>query len=689
MPPVSGYNFIMHTGLMTKIRITVILILAVLSFSGAVQALEKSFDDKEQLEYYLKTQKPASFQFTCSKSLYDELAESEFRGLFRLLVRAGIDHSAADVSYSSFRHIISLKSLRYTNIPWQNCETLSDVRQAFRNHSGDGTDLILLCTNDLVRLLTEDRYLSVFAAQNGIKSHATIYSTQTGILRITDIERFDRPYAAIEDYARFSTVTAYFAAQGINDFYIVFDPDLYDKITADPSEMTIMTGSSKITGYNAMIDPNSCVFHYFDVAFTDVPREICLSTDDVTEAIRRMGALGITEFELIFPFTDVFDKLYWDDFAMLHEIRTRAGMVRSDISYSSDHDLIIFSNAEIVPEVTALSTLAEAIAYTENQTDSGSRDIHLFCTAELYHALIGDPEPYGTEDNDLTRIYDLLTHAGIFDYEIMTSDATHLINIRISKLFPGKEIIQAVRSGNTGSLSSREMQALEAAGDIAAAAWDPDPLQTAKTIHDRLCENIIYAEDETTDEDDTAIGAILNGEANCDGYSDAFYLIGSLAGLNVRYQHGDSLDKRSPDSRTSVSHLWNLLEINGIWHMVDITWDDEEHGWSYIWFNAGRDVASRMHVWNEDMTVTIAPETQRPFSIGSDFYVGSEEEMRNAIETARQQHLSSFHIIFKDPGLADLNENAREMVMDRTYDFSITYSWNETMSALGFYDLSW
>ncbi len=679
----------MQTGLFSKFRIFALITAAILYISAAVQARDNDFTDLQQLEYSLKSQRSDSFEFTCSKSLYSALEKDDFRELFRLLVRAGIDYNDAEISYSGFRRLISLKSLSYPDLPWKDCETLSDVRLAFVDHADDGWDFYLLCTSDLIRVLTESRYLSVYAAQNGIKNYATLYSTQTGILRITDIEHFDRPYAAAGDYARFSAAAAFFASRGIRDFYIVFDPELYDKITADPAEMTIMTGSSKIGGYNAGIDPNSCVFHYYDVEFTDVPREICRSTDDVSEAIRRMGALGISDFELIFPYTEIFDKLYRDDFAILLEIRTKAGMVRGDVSYSSSHDRIIFSNAEIVPEVTALRTLEEAIAYAERQTDAGSSDIHLFCTAELYYALIGEPGAYGTEHNDLTRIYDLLTHAGIFDYEIMTSEDTHLINIRIGKLFPGKKIILAARSGNTGDLSGREMQTLEAALAMAAAAKNPDPLQTAKAIHDRLCERITYTEDETTDEDDTAIGAILNGEANCDGYADAFYLIGSLAGLDIRYQHGDSLDKRSPDSRIAVSHLWNLLGIGGKWHMVDVTWDDEEYGWSYIWFNAGRDVASRMHVWNEDMTVSIEPETERPFSVGSDFYVNSEAEMRTAVETARWEHLNSFRIIFMDPALAGLNENARQMVMDSTYDFAITYSWNEPMSALGFYDLRW
>lgn len=679
----------MHTGLYTKFRSFALIIIAVLCISAAVQARDNDFTDLQQLEYSLKSQRSDSFEFTCSKSLYAALEKDGFRELFRLLVRAGIDYNNAEISYSGFRRFISLRSLNYPDLPWETCGSLSDVRQAFRAHAAGRTDFILLCSGDLIRVLTGDRFLSVIAAQNGIKNYATVYSEQSGILRITDIEPFDRPYAAADNYARFAAAAAFFAGKGINDFYIAFEPELFEKITADPAEMTIMTGSSKIGGYNAGIDPGSCVFHYYDVEYTDFPREICRSVDEVGEAIRRMGASGITDFELIFPYTDVFEKLYWDDFALLLQIRTQTGMVRSDISYSSSHDRIIFNNAEIVPEVTALSTLAEAIAYTENQADAGSRDIHLFCTADLYYSLIGSPGSFESERNDLTRIYDLLTHAGIFDYEIMTSDATHLINIRISKLFPGKKIILAVRSGSTGALSSREMQTLEAASAIAAAAKDPDPLQTAKAIHDWLCEHITYAEDETTDEDDTAIGAILNGEANCDGYSDAFYLIGSLAGLNVRYQHGDSLDKRSADFGTSVSHLWNLLEIGGRWRMVDVTWDDEEYGWSYIWFNAGRDTASRMHLWNEDMTVSIDAETQRPFSIGSDFYVSSEEEMRTAVETARQQHLSDFHIVFKDPALAPLNEKARQMVMDRTYDLSITYTWNEPMSALGFYGLRW
>ena len=55
-----------------------------------------------------------------------------------------------------------------------------------------------------------------------------------------------------------------------------------------------------------------------------------------------------------------------------------------------------------------------------------------------------------------------------------------------------------------------------------------------------------------------------------------------------------------------MTHLWNLLEIGGEWRMVDVTWDDEPNGWSYRWFNVGRDIAGQMHVWNEDMTMPLA-----------------------------------------------------------------------------------
>ncbi len=664
-----------------------IMLLCTAFVCGRVRA-EETFYERAQLEAFLRDQRPAELNFSCSAELYGELQPDGFRELFRLLARAGIDHSGAEVSYNDlFRHI-GLRSLVYTDRPWAEVSVLSELGPALQGIPREGTDFVLLCPGGMVEQLVSGQTLRNAAAKAGVRSFASVYSADTGILRMTGIEFFDVPGADAEDYAQFAAAVSRFADENIQDFYIVFTPELFAAVTGDPAEMTAMLGSSRIGAYSAEIDPNSCVIHFMQTEFTDAPREICRSVSDVREAIRRMGALGIRDFELIFPYTDVFDTLYVDDFAGLLTVRTEAGMVRGDVSYSSGHDRIIFRNAEIVSDVQALTNLAEANAFAEAQADSGNRDIHLFCTPELYRLLTEVPVRDGTARKSLTRMYDLVSHAGIFDYTITTSEATGLISIRVSRLFPGRAVMLAVRSGDTGGLSERERLTWQAAAAAADTVRTGDPLQTAKGVHDWLCSRVTYADDAFTDEDDTAVGAILNGRANCDGYADAFYLIAGLAGLDVRYQHGDSLDKNDPSDPASVSHLWNLLEIGGVWRMVDVTWDDDDSGWSYIWFNAGRDVAARMHVWNEDMTVPIAAESDHPFNIGSDFYVRDRDEMLAAVRTAAERGLVWFHIVFECPDAELLAEEARRAVMDRS-GRTISYSWNDKMSALGFFDLQW
>ncbi len=676
--------------IMTKRRPILLLILLLLTLTQTVSAKKIRFSEADEISLYLSENRPPELEFTCTGGLYSQLKEGSFAGLYRTLVRGGADHSRAEISYNDFMHLISLRSLEYPDQRRAECTSLEDVRQAFEQQAAEGADLVLLCTQELVRMLTDERYLSVIAAQNGVSDYYLLYSSESGILTVKDLRFFDKPWTVVGDYARFASVISALDERDIHDFYIVFEPDLFTKITEDPSEMRIMTGSSRLTNYGGTIYYDSCTFLFTGAEFTDAPRELCRTVDEVPDAIRRMGAVGIRDFELIFPYTGVFDALCADDYALFREIEARAGILSGEFSYSGGHDRIVFHNCEIVPDVVALSSAADAIAETDRQIASGADAVHLFCTADLYHYLLGDMTELYASRRGLDRIYDLITHAGIFDYDISVSESTHVINIRINRFFPGTAIVRAERSGDFSGLSAREQELRQAAAEIAAAARQPDPLQTAKYIHDWICANTVYTVDELTDEDDTAVGAVLNGRANCDGYTDAFYLIGTLAGLNVRYQHGDSLDKNDWDrSASPVSHIWNLLEIGGVWHMVDVTWDDEENGWTYVWFNAGRDIADRMHVWNEDMTVSIAADTVRMPDAGADFYVNSEQDLRDAVDRAAQRGLSNFYILFGDPGLAYLAENARQLVMDRSANTVLNYFWKDRILLLGFINVYW
>ena len=62
-------------------------------------------------------------------------------------------------------------------------------------------------------------------------------------------------------------------------------------------------------------------------------------------------------------------------------------------------------------------------------------------------------------------------------------------------------------------------------------------------------------------ENATAYSCIINGEAQCAGYADAFLQTAKACGLNVRYVYNNF-------------HAWNLIELDGDWYHVDVTWED-------------------------------------------------------------------------------------------------------------------
>ena len=600
----NHYQKVFIPGL-TILMVSLLFIFMILSVPVPASAQGPYFSEEYQLLNYLDDH-PSQASFNCSKEFYTKLQENEFFELYHALVKAGIDYSQVMISYNDFLHHIEVSNIAYTNTPWAECSDMESVRQAVRDLASNRDGFILLCPWLLADNLLEGSALHRALIRSGIESYHTSYAQDAGIIRVTDIHHLPVPYAVIQDYAQFASAIAGFEQMGISDFYTVFDPDLFQRITDEPQQYTIMIGTSRLGNYRSATDPVSCAIRFSEVEFTDAPREICRSIDDVPDAIRRMGTAGIRDFELIFPDTRIFEALAANDFDLLLNLEASAGMSDGRISYSSSSDRIIFTDAEITANAVMLQSLPEAIAYTESQVNSGARDIHLFCSAELFEALMGDLLEFAVIHNGMNRIYDLIAHAGIFNYDLSSVRASHVINIHINQLFPGTAVMQAVRSGDSSSLTPRELQVWSAASEIAKASLSPDPLQTARTIHDWLCSHVVYVDDDFTDEDDNAIGAILNGQANCDGYSDAFYLIGSLAGLNIRYQHGDIYDKNPYQQSKASTHLWNLLEMDGQWRMVDVTNDDVPYSQSYRWFNAGSAAAREMFYWNEDMTVPIA-----------------------------------------------------------------------------------
>ena len=247
----------------------------------------------------------------------------------------------------------------------------------------------------------------------------------------------------------------------------------------------------------------------------------------------------------------------------------------------------------------------------------------------------------------------------------------------------GERIRCASVQGNLMVLKKRERETLAAAQEMAEACRREDPLETAREIHDALCRTVVYTDDSRTDEDDCAIGALLNGQANCDGYADAFRLVGFLAGLEVRYQEGSSRRREANGRSQDMGHMWNLLKIDGTWRMVDVTWDDQEDRALYTWFNIGADRARRTHTWDAELSPALAEQTLLSERPGNEYTVRSASEIPAAVSDAESKGWTSFTLVASDgasPGREEIL-NALQKTVRRPFSFS----WDEYMLAMNIY----
>ena len=106
----------------------------------------------------------------------------------------------------------------------------------------------------------------------------------------------------------------------------------------------------------------------------------------------------------------------------------------------------------------------------------------------------------------------------------------------------GVRIYRAWETGDVSGLSAEEMQVLELATELVAQAWEysDDPLEVELYLYNWLCEHVEYESPDMDVDEQTfmdlrqlsCVGAMLDGKANCQGYTDAFYLLGKAGLMN-------------------------------------------------------------------------------------------------------------------------------------------------------------
>ena len=92
---------------------------------------------------------------------------------------------------------------------------------------------------------------------------------------------------------------------------------------------------------------------------------------------------------------------------------------------------------------------------------------------------------------------------------------------------------------------------------------------TIQKVHDYLIKNFEY-DKKTLYVNHTDIDGFKDKQMVCSGYSLAAYNLLNQAGIPTRVITGYGGDGR-PDE---TNHMWNMVELDGLWYNMDITWDD-------------------------------------------------------------------------------------------------------------------
>lgn len=610
------------------------------------------------------------FTIKCESAFLNELKADNNALLSKLALLAGIE----DYSFRTNRNgQVIFSGVKYGSGVIVECADREAVRAAVMDFMNGGSgELTMLCTAEDFDYFFRTSGMLRMMTELGVEDY-TLKGNSDNCLFLSDIQMMTVPYAQVSSVSEAGEKIAAWREQNVPAFNLIFDMAAYEALQREDYSLMAFLGG--LEDYDMSYRSGIGTLYFTNAVYSAVPGVYCTSEAEVVAAIQAMGAKEITSFQLKLD-QPTFDVVYANRFARLYELEAQAGMSDGELRYSTISRLLLIDNAVINTNVTILNTLQEVTSYAEAAAQRGDKDINMLIDTAVYADLMDGVDAFFVSD---AKFYDLIANAGICSAEdINFNRHAGAINLKGVQYFAGTNILRAMEMGDLSVLTAREQQALAAAQQLAADCTRTTATETALALHDALCAMVTYVDDESTDEDDCCIGALLNGRANCDGYADALLLAGRLAGLNVRYQHGDSLNGGMGSYFST--HMWNLIELDGSWRMIDVTWDDSGDNVCHLWFNIGEDRAAKSHVWSHEMTLPMQPVTDAATRPVAEYFAASEAEITAAAIAAQAAGHKVFDVyVDENSGLGMIA--AREALLKGLYG-SIRYGWVDAFRCL-------
>lgn len=98
-----------------------------------------------------------------------------------------------------------------------------------------------------------------------------------------------------------------------------------------------------------------------------------------------------------------------------------------------------------------------------------------------------------------------------------------------------------------------------------------------KAVHDYIVLNCEYdyenyVNDTIPQDSYSPRGVLINKKAVCEGYAAAFKAFMDELNIPCKLVSGEATS--NGDFTGGINHAWNRVEVDGVWHQIDVTWDD-------------------------------------------------------------------------------------------------------------------
>ena len=172
-------------------------------------------------------------------------------------------------------------------------------------------------------------------------------------------------------------------------------------------------------------------------------------------------------------------------------------------------------------------------------------------------------------------------------------------------LYDTSAIRAAWESEDPSSLSSYDRDIYNVAKQVLGQVLDNgmSDLEKETAIYSWVVNNVDYdwthqdVMRETPRESFTPYGGLVNHAAVCLGYAATFQLLCDLAGVECITVVGAAFFSQE-------DHGWNMVQLDGKWYCVDVTWDANHREQGAVWGTSGPDRWRYFNITSDEMAET-------------------------------------------------------------------------------------